>query len=116
MITNRIVLLAVQLCFAVESDHGRNAVTSDNGRAVGAYQIWPITVHETRRLVGRDLWTLEDRHNPQKSRAMCAVILHHHYNRGVRDVVQLAARWRNPKGNAPAWHIRKLETRARVRH
>ena len=53
MITNPIVLLAVQLCFATESNYGQNIRTSDGGRAVGVYQQWPIAVDEANSYVGR---------------------------------------------------------------
>lgn len=109
MITNLVVLTAVHLCFLVESSGGRNTVAGDGGNAVGAYQIWPITVHEANRIVKQTLWVLDDRNCPQKSRAICATILQYHFDRGTRTPVQLAARWRNPNGNAPAWHVKKLE-------
>ena len=109
MITNTIVLLAAALCLAVETG-GRADAVGDGGRAVSAYQMWPCAVREANRIVGRELWTTEDRRNPQLSRAMCLATLQHHYNRGVTNVIDLACRWRNPYSTAPDWHRRKLES------
>lgn len=108
MITNAIVLLAVQLCFATESNYGRNTRTNDGGKAVGAYQIWPCRVREANRIAGRQIWTLADRENIQLSRAMCLIDLNYRFNRGTTNLIDLASRWRNPKGNAPEWHLEKL--------
>lgn len=108
MITNATVLLAVRLVLAVESRNGLDAGVRDGGRAVGHYQIWPIAVREANRIVGRRLWTLADRRDPQLARAMCLVTLQHHYNRGTRDPVELACRWRNPYSVCPGWHADKL--------
>lgn len=108
MITNPIVLLAVQLCFATESNYGQNIRTSDGGRAIGAYQIWPSRVREVNHIAGRRIWTLGDRENTQLSRAMCLLDLNHRFTLGTTNVIDLASRWRNPKGDAPEWHLRKL--------
>ena len=89
----------INALIAVESG-GRADAVGDGGRAVGILQMWPIAVAEANRLAqlmtGRPLWTLNDRLNPQLSRAMALIILRHHYSRGVTDPVELAARWRNP--------------------
>lgn len=108
MITNTIILLAARLVLAVESGGLQNPPDGDGGRAVGQYQMWPCAVREANRIVGRELWTTEDRRNPQLSRAMCLVTLQHHYNRGVTNVVDLACRWRNPYGVCPEWHVKKI--------
>lgn len=103
-----VISQALAAILAVESG-GKPDAVGDGGKAVGAYQIWPIAVHEANRIAGRKLWTVDDRRNPQLSRAMARVTLEHHYRRGVTDPVDLACRWRNPKGDAPAWHRRKIE-------
>ena len=105
------VALALEAVLAVESGghDPHNVPDGDGGRAVGPYQMWPIAVREANRIVGRDLWRLEDRRNLQLARAMCLVTLEHHYRRGVTDPVELACRWRNPSGNAPAWHRAKIK-------
>lgn len=108
MITNAIVILAATLCFATESEYGTNIRTSDNGNAVGAFQIWPIRVREINRIVGREIWTLDDRNNVQKSWAMILTDLDYRYKRGTTDVITLASLWRNPNGGAPLWHLKKL--------
>ena len=112
MITNVIVLTAAMMVWRVESGGVTNPPAGDSGRAVGAYQMWPCAVAEANRIArqryGRAPWVLADRENYFMARSMCLVTLQWHYDRGVTDVVDLAARWRNPKGDAPAWHRRKL--------
>ncbi len=56
---------------AVFADELGRLEAGDGGRAVGPYQMWPCAVREVNRIVGRKLWTTEDRRNPQLSRAMC---------------------------------------------
>lgn len=110
--TNAVISLVIAALVQVESG-GRN-VTGDGGRAVGVLQIWPITVREANRIAGRQEWTLSDRRNPAKSRAMAACILNYYHGRGVTDPVELAARWRNPHGNAPGWYRAKVENALRA--
>ncbi|HZJ82126.1 MAG TPA: hypothetical protein VFC95_05500 [Guyparkeria sp.] len=107
---NTIVSIALAAILATESSGYKpeNVPVRDGGRAVGMYQMWPCAVVEANRIVGRELWTLDDRWNPQLSRAMCKVTLEWHYKRGVTDPVELACRWRNPQGNAPEWHKAKI--------
>ena len=57
---------------------------------------------------GAELWTLNDRRNPQLSRAMAWTILEHHYRRGNTDAVALACRWRNPYSQCPEWYAAKV--------
>lgn len=109
------VLLAVWLCWSTESSCGRDVRISDGGRAVGEYQIWPVAVREANRLAGRRIWWDRDRWDAQKSRAICQFTLSHHYRRGVTNVIDLAARWRNPNGSAPEWHREKLRRHMRAR-
>ena len=78
--------------------------------AVGILQMWPCAVEEANRLAGRDLWTLEDRRNPQLSWAMAWQILEHHYLRGHTDVVSLACRWHTPYGEAPESYVEKVRS------
>lgn len=58
----------------IESGGDSNAV-GDNGRAIGAYQIWPIMVKEVNRILGKDRYTLKDRLDKAKSREMCRIFL-----------------------------------------
>ena len=58
----------------IESGGNSNAV-GDNGKAVGAYQIWPIMVKEVNRILGKDRYCLKDRLDRNKSREMCRIFL-----------------------------------------
>ena len=58
----------------VESGGDPNAV-GDGGRAIGAYQIWPIMVDEVNRILGEDKYTYKDRWDREKSREMCNIFL-----------------------------------------
>lgn len=94
----------------VESEGDPNAI-GDQGRAVGAYQLWKIRVDEANRLAKKEVWSYEDRKDPQLSRAMAKIFLEHHYKRGVTDPVELGSLWRNPnpkKEPAPEWYRAKL--------
>ena len=112
---NTIVSIALAAVLATESGGYRpeNVPVRDGGRAVGMYQMWPCAVAEANRIAGRELWTLDDRWNQQLSRAMCKVTLEWHYKRGVTDPVELACRWRNPRGNVPEWHKAKIRKAVR---
>jgi hypothetical protein len=105
-VTNTIAIVLAAL-IRVESGGDATAV-GDGGRAVGVLQMWPCAVAEANRLAGRQLWTLDDRRNPQLSRAMARVILEHHYRRGNTDAVALACRWRNPYSQCPEWYAAKV--------
>jgi hypothetical protein len=86
-----------------------NDTVGDEGRAVGTLQMWDDAVAEANRIVGRELWTSEDRKDPALARAMAKVTLSFHYRRGVTDPVELGAKWRNPYGKeAPEWYKAKL--------
>ena len=95
----------------VAEGNAADDAVGDDGRAVGKYQQWPISVEEANRIVGRkDMWSLEDRKNPALSRAMAKTILSYHYRRGVTDPVELGAKWRNPYGeDAPDWYKEKVK-------
>ena len=109
--TNTIAIVMAAL-IRIESAGDPGAV-GDGGRAVGVLQMWPCAVAEANRIAGRELWTLDDRWNQQLSRAMCKVTLEWHYKRGVTDPVELACRWRNPRGNVPEWHKAKIRKAVR---
>jgi len=61
----------------VESKGDADAV-GDNGNAVGAYQIWKIYVDDVNRILGKKIFTYEDRWNKEKSRGMVATYLSHY--------------------------------------
>jgi hypothetical protein len=98
------VLAALLYAEGARSD----ADVGDNGRAVGRYQMHVTAVEEANRVVGRKIWSPEDRANPQLSRAMAKVILEHRYDRGTTDPVTLGGTWRNPDGSAPKWYLDKV--------
>lgn len=84
----------------VES-RGRADAVGDGGRAVGVLQIWPITVADANRILGRDEFTLADRLNPDRSRQIFYVITNH-YSAGCSDEVK-ARRWNSgPTGDRKA--------------
>lgn len=70
--TNIAVVLGILL--SIESGGNDNAV-GDGGKAVGAYQIWPIYVAEANRIVGEERWTLDDRWDRTKSEEMVSTVL-----------------------------------------
>lgn len=61
----------------VESSGDDNAV-GDGGKAVGAFQIWPIMVEDCNRIAGEDRWTNDDRTDRAKSRAMFLTYSRHY--------------------------------------
>ena len=105
--TNQLISAVIAALIRIESGGDPGAV-GDGGRAVGVLQMWPCAVAEANRLAGRQLWTLDDRRNPQLSRAMAWTILEHHYRRGNTDSVALASRWRNPYSRCPEWYAAKV--------
>lgn len=103
-----IVSVALALILAIESNNGKHSHPGDGGRALGHYQMWPIAVEEVNRVYHTD-YTLSDRSDPVKAKEMCEMTMNYHYSRGVTNVVNLACRWRNPRGNAPQWHRNKIK-------
>lgn len=101
---------------AVESN-GDPSKVGDRGRAVGVHQCWPVQVAECNRIAGRRVWTLADRRCPWEAQRMLLTYLRavDHRTQGRLSDVELAARWRNPDGRAPRWHVAKLELAMRVR-
>ena len=47
-------------------------------RAIGCLQIWPITVKDCNRIIGRNKYTLADRYDRQKSYEMAGIIRKHY--------------------------------------
>lgn len=82
---------------AVESNGNANAI-GDQGRAVGAYQIHPAVVADVNRLTG-SRYTIADRLDPAKSRAMCRAYLAHYGERAGGTDEAHARTWNGgPKG------------------
>ena len=82
---------------AVESSGNPHAI-GDNGRAVGAYQIHPAVVADVNRLTGSH-YTLADRTDPAKARAMCRAYLAHYGERAGGTDEAHARTWNGgPKG------------------
>ena len=113
-----IIAMALAAVLAVESQNGADKRTGDGGRAVGAFQMWPVAVREANRVEsimsrreGRRprKWRVCERADIDKAREMCEVTMVSHYRRGVTDPVELACRWRNPYSACPEWHRRKIE-------
>ena len=101
------VAAVVAALIQVESA-GRN-ISGDQGRSAGILQMKPVAVREANRIAGEPRWTDSDRWSPTKSREMATTILRHHYQtRGVRDPVELGARWRNPYSPAPVEYKQRV--------
>ena len=84
----------------VESSGNDNAV-GDGGKAVGAFQIHPIMVEDVNRIAGDTKYTLDDRTNRAKSRAMF-LTYSRHYAKHHSDWTNegIARRWNSgPKGH-----------------
>ena len=112
-----IIAMALAAVLAVESKNGADRRTGDGGRAVGAFQMWPVAVQEASRVEsimarreGRrpHKWRVSERADIDKAREMCEVTMVWHYRRGVRCPVELACKWRNPYSRCPEWHRRKI--------
>jgi len=90
----------------VESGNRADAI-GDNGRAVGAYQMWKICVDDVNRIVSshhtvpdRHMFTYSDRINPTLSRSMCRIYITH-YGRG--DLERMARCFNGgPRGHLKA--------------
>ena len=113
-----IIAMALAAVLAVESQNGEDRRTGDGGRAVGAFQMWPVAVREANRIESimarREghrprKWRVSDRVDIARSMEMCEATLLWHYRRGVKCPVELACRWRNPYSDCPSWHRRKIE-------
>jgi hypothetical protein len=80
----------------VESSGGVNLKgdldkTTGEYRAIGPYQIWPITVRDTNRILGKEVYVLADRWDEKKSREMCKIILAHYEGKNGDEA--MARRW-----------------------
>ena len=87
----------------VESQGDPNAI-GDDGKAIGAYQIWKIYVDDVNRIFKLyirpmyqkgGLYTYEDRRDRDKSREMTAIVIQH-YGKGN---IEYMARIHNGGGN-----------------
>lgn len=86
----------IRAIIAIESNNDPRAI-GDGGRAVGCLQIWPITVADANRILGREEFALADRLDPDRSRAIFWTITNH-YSSGCSDEIK-AKRWCNgPRG------------------
>ena len=74
----------------VESNHRAYAV-GDRGKAVGSFQIHPVTIQDVNRIVKYQKYKLSDRYNRDKSRAICSVILWHYEKNKTPEA--MARRW-----------------------
>ena len=95
-----------RLLSAIEwtESRGRSDAIGDGGRAVGILQVWPITVADANRIRGREEFTLADRLDPDRSRAIFWTITNH-YSRGASDEV-IARRWNaGPTGDRKACSV-----------
>ena len=89
---------------AVESGGNANAV-GDNGLAVGIAQIQPVMIHDVNRILGREVFTLDDRTSPQLSRLVFDTFARH-YGAG-RSAEWIAKSW----VGGPTWERRETARR-----
>ena len=80
----------------VESN-GNPLAVGDGGRAAGIAQIWAITVKDVNRFAGTK-FTLNDRFNVEKSRAIFHLYVNH-YGKGKSDEVKARIWNGGPTGN-----------------
>jgi hypothetical protein len=80
----------------VESN-GNPLAVGDGGRAAGIAQIWAITVKDVNRFAGTQ-FTLNDRFNVEKSRAIFHLYVNH-YGKGKSDEVKARIWNGGPTGN-----------------
>lgn len=67
----------VKAIIEVESHGNPNAINSSSG-ASGIMQLMPIYVKEVNRILGEDVYTLEDRFNPVKTLEMFCILQDYH--------------------------------------
>ena len=104
------VIIAMAVAIALDVEGAQANTISDGGRAVGPGQMWPIAVRQANKCAGAKLWMLADRRDIDKVKAMMQVTFAAYLRRRPNlDPVALAALWRDPDGDAPAWHTRKLQ-------
>lgn len=60
----------------VESNNDNNKI-GDNGKAVGAFQIWQVTVDDVNRIAGTQ-YKYHERTDPKKSREMFKIYIKHY--------------------------------------
>lgn len=113
MMTN-IITIAMIAILQVESSGGVDLRDGDGGRAVGAYQMWPVAVGEVNRIYGTS-YTPADRRCFAKSTEMCRLTMEYHYKRGSRNPVDLACKWHRPYGRACPVYRRKIQSAIRNR-
>ena len=63
--------------FAIQESQCKNDAVSPDGKYVGCLQISKIMVREANRLLGEDLYSYDDRYNPDYSVAMFKVVMEH---------------------------------------
>lgn len=100
----------------VESSGNPSAI-GDGGKAVGLLQIHPVMVKDCNRIVGEARWTMADRLDPDKSRAMF-LAYSDHYSRKASDEV-VARRWnagpRGDRNQASVGYWHKVRTAMEVK-
>jgi len=57
---------------------GDASATGDGGKAVGIAQIWPITVKDCNRIIGREEFTIADRLSPERFKQMFFIYTKHY--------------------------------------
>ena len=117
-----IVPWLVFVCSAAEPDYprlarvviqvesrGRVDLVGDHGKAHGPGQTHKIMVDEVNRILGAPCFRYEDRTDPRETAAMIVIFLRAQHAKHPHETrAQLMARWRNPNGNAPRWHLAKV--------
>lgn len=88
----------------------RGIASARNGNAVGVLQIKPIMVREVNRILGKEVYKLEDRLDRQQSIDM-AMIFYTYWIPRWPDMNdrELCGRWMMPNGKAPEWYKTRCE-------
>ncbi|CAK0753791.1 hypothetical protein CCP3SC1AL1_2030001 [Gammaproteobacteria bacterium] len=91
---------------------GRQLAVGDHGQAVGVLQLHPIMVQDVNRIAGTR-YTLADRYNPEKSKAM-ARLYFRHYGR-TWTVEQACRHWNSGPGSTSGTDIYWQRVKARLK-
>ncbi len=102
-----VIIAAMSIILAVESNGGMDVRDGDGGRARGAYQIHAVAVREVNRLYGTS-YRHSDAYDFASATKMCWLTLEHHYRRGVTNALDLACKWNRHYGKVNPKYRRKV--------
>lgn len=105
-------LLASVISALISIESGGDINAHNPSGAVGILQLKPVAVEEANRIIGYSRWDNEDRWDEWESIQMCFETLKFHYERGVKDPVELGCRWYFPYApdRVPSSYRNKLQS------